>query len=132
MLTKLLGPIVASSPGLKRALWRRWYRFLAGGYPQAEWTFMNYGFAEREGPTPGLDLAAADEPDRYSIQLYHRVAGGADLRGLDVLEVGSGRGGGSSCIARYLQPRSVLGIDFSKEAVALSRKLHVLPRLRFE
>ena len=132
MLTKTFGVILAASPGLKRALWKRWYQFLAGGYPQAEWSFMNYGFAEQEGPTPDLDLAAADEPDRYSIQLYHRVAGAVELRGLDVLEVGSGRGGGGSYVARYLRPRSLLGVDFSEEAVALSRKLHPHPCLRFE
>jgi ubiquinone/menaquinone biosynthesis C-methylase UbiE len=71
-------------------------------------------------------------PIGTSIQLYHHVASAVDLRGLDVLEVGSGRGGGCSYIARYLKPRSLLGIDFSNEAVTLSRKLHAVPRLTFE
>jgi ubiquinone/menaquinone biosynthesis C-methylase UbiE len=133
MLTKMVGPIVAASPGLRRALWKRWYQFLAGGYPRAEWTFMNYGFAELDSRTSeDLDLSVDDEADRYFIQLYHHVASAVDLRGLDVLEVGSGRGGGCSYIARYLQPRSLLGIDFSNEAVTLSRKLHAVPRLTFE
>lgn len=133
MLTKIIGPIVNSSPGLRRILWKRWYQFLAGGYRQEDWTFMNYGFAPRDSQAPPIDLEPADEPDRYSIQLYHHVAAGAvDLRGQDVLEIGSGRGGGCSYVARYLQPRSVLGIDFSPNAVALSRKRHVVPGLSFQ
>jgi ubiquinone/menaquinone biosynthesis C-methylase UbiE len=117
---------------LKRTLWKRWYQFLARGYPQGDWTFMNYGFAELDSRAPELHLEAADEPNRYFIQLYHQVVGSVDLRGLDVLEVGSGRGGGCSYIARYLQPRSTLGIDFSEKAVALSQKLHAVPHLSFE
>ncbi len=132
MLTRILGPLVAASPGLKRTLWKRWYQFLAGGYRQEDWTFMNYGFADPGNHAPELDLEAADEPDRYSIQLYHQLVGQLDLRGRDVLEVGSGRGGGCSYIARYLRPRSTCGIDFSENAVALSRKLHAIPRLSFQ
>jgi SAM-dependent methyltransferase len=132
MLTRMLGAIVAASPGLRRTLWKKWYQFLAGSYPQADWTFMNYGFAEREATARPLALEAADEPNRYFLQLYHHVLAEVDLRGLDVLEVGCGSGGGCSYIARYLQPRSVLGIDFSAKAVALSRRLHALPHLRFE
>jgi ubiquinone/menaquinone biosynthesis C-methylase UbiE len=78
-------------------------------------------------------LESADEPDRYFIQLYHRVVGGVDLSGADVLEVGSGRGGGSSYVARCLHPKSVLGVDYSDNAVALSQKRHSgIPGLRFE
>ena len=35
-------------------------------------------------------------PDRLCIQLYLRAIDGTDLTDLDVLEVGSGRGGGAS------------------------------------
>ncbi|MGH7787775.1 MAG: MGH1-like glycoside hydrolase domain-containing protein, partial [Candidatus Binatia bacterium] len=41
-----------------------------------------------------ITLDDADEPNRYSIQLYHRVATQVDLAGKDVLEVGCGHGGG--------------------------------------
>jgi SAM-dependent methyltransferase len=142
-ITGALRRVVASSPRLRRALWRAWYDYLARGYRQEDWTFMNYGFAERQGPdelgragaarVPALALEAADESDRYSIQLYRRVSGGADLRGRDVLEVGSGRGGGCSFIARYLGAASVLGIDYAADAVALSRARHAgVPRLDFQ
>jgi ubiquinone/menaquinone biosynthesis C-methylase UbiE len=132
MLTKIIKPFLASSPRLRRALWRGWYDFLARGYRQPEWTFMNYGFAAAGGSTPEPALEAADEADRYSIQLYHRVLGGVELRDRDVLEVGSGRGGGCSFFARYLGPGSVLGVDYSANAVALSLRRHAgVPRLDF-
>lgn len=91
---------------------------------------MNYGFAPPEGSQ--LALEAADEPDRLCIQLYHRVASATDLKGKTVLEVGSGRGGGASFIARYHRPASMTGVDFSEQAVALSTKRHAaVENLRF-
>ena len=126
MLAKIFSPIISSSPRLKRTVWRSWYEFLARGYTQSDWTFMNYGYAEGDGdtlPRP-ISLQADDEADRCSIQLYQRVVGNVDLRGRTVLEVGSGRGGGSSFVARYHDPKSVLGIDYSDNAVTLSQKRH--------
>jgi len=134
MLAKIFSPIISSSPRLKRTVWRRWYDFLARGYTQSDWTFMNYGYAEGNGdslPRP-VTLQPADEADRCSIQLYQRVVGNVDLTGRTVLEVGSGRGGGTSFVARYLQPKSVLGIDYSDNAVTLSQARHKgIPNLDF-
>lgn len=131
MLTKIFAPIIQRTPALKRTIWKRWYEFLARGYKQDDWTFMNYGFAETGEGAARLPLEAGDEADRFSIQLYHRVVGGIDLTGRDVLEIGSGRGGGAAYVAKYLHPRSVLGVDYSDQAVALSAKRHSAPGLRF-
>ncbi|MBC8101605.1 MAG: methyltransferase domain-containing protein [Cytophagales bacterium] len=137
MLTKILGPVINGSPMLKRTLWRRWYQFLARGYTQEDWTFMNYGYGVAASPgdaqyAPPLPLDEADEPDRCAIQLYDRVVGEADLKGKDVAEIGSGRGGGSAYIARSRQPKTMLGIDFSENAVTFSRRRHSAPNLGFE
>lgn len=122
--------LLEHSPLLRRVLWRWWYGRLAKRYQGADWTFMNYGFASPEGPLQALD--PADEPDRLCIQLYHRVASATALAGREVLEVGSGRGGGASFIARYHQPAQMTGADFSAQAVALCRKRHAaVPRLQF-
>src|SRR5436190_461440 len=110
MLTRLLVFLTSISPGLRRVLWRWWYNKLAKQIGQAEWTFMNYGFHARDGE---LELKAEDERDRFCIQLYERVTSGIDLRGTDVLEIGSGRGGGASYVARYRGPRSIVGVNFS-------------------
>ena len=133
MVTKMLGWVTSASPPLRRTLWRTWYQVLAGRFAQPEWTFMNYGYADLEPGAQPTPLDEADEPDRYSAQLYAHVVRDGDLRGKTVLEVGSGRGGGSAYLARYLAPRSVLGVDYSANAVALSRKRHAgIPNLTFQ
>lgn len=129
---QVIGPLVSGSPRLRRLLWKGWYQFAAKRLKRDDWTFMNYGYAGDDGVGETVALETADEPNRWPIQIYHRATAGLDLSGLDVLEVGSGRGGGSSYLARYLRPRSVLGIDFSNHAVALSSRLHAaVPNLRF-
>jgi SAM-dependent methyltransferase len=122
MLTRLAVLLLESSPGMRRLLWRWWYGRLAAKLKSPDWTFMNYGLALSDGSEPKLD--AREEPDRFCIQLYHRVASGADLAGKRVLEVGSGRGGGASFIARHHRPASYVGADYSRQAVELSRHRH--------
>ena len=72
---------------------------------------MNYGWIDPGTQAPSMPLGPDDEPDRYALQLYHRVAGAVDLENKDVLEVGSGRGGGAAYMARYLGPRLVHGVE---------------------
>ena len=49
--------------------------------------FLNWGLEVPAAEAPALD--PADEADRLSIQLYHRVTAGIDLAGKSVLEVSS-------------------------------------------
>lgn len=131
MLIGFLVFILEHSPFLRRVLWRWWYGRLARSHQGADWTFMNYGHVP-PGGEPALVLEPADEPDRFCAQLYHRVASSAPLAGKEVLEVGSGRGGGASFVARYHRPAKLTGADFSPQAVALSRKRHAaVPNLAF-
>ncbi len=123
MLIRCLVFLLEHFPWLRRQLWRWWYNRLAQRHQAGDWTFMNYGFVPPAG-APALVLEPKDEPDRLCIQLYHRVASAAELRGRDVLEVGSGRGGGASFVARYHQPARMTGVDFSPQAVALCEKRH--------
>lgn len=115
MFVRLALWLSTHSPAFKRFLWRRWYQYLAG-YQLVDWSFMNYGYAPLEGEYP-LELQPADEPNRYSAQLYHYTASRVPLEGLDLLEVGSGRGGGAAFVKRYLQPQTLTGVDFSAKAV---------------
>jgi SAM-dependent methyltransferase len=92
---------------------------------------MNYGYR----PPPGaalLGLAPEEEADRSSIELYRLVAGAVDLTDRDVLEVGSGRGGGAAFISRHLRPRTMVGLDIAPRAVAFCRVRHAEPGLSFE
>jgi SAM-dependent methyltransferase len=114
----------------RQLAWRLCYELLAARVRRPEWGFMNYGYAP---DAPGADLALEprDEPDRFCIQLYALAVDGIDLAGRDVLEVGSGRGGGTSYLARYGRGRSTTGLDLSSGAVALSRRHRRAPGLRF-
>jgi SAM-dependent methyltransferase len=130
MIDKLYARAIQRSPRLRRLLAYRIYQFLAARYRLREWTFMNYGYEPaRSGDRP--DLGEDDEPDRCSIQLYHHVASAIALDGLDALEVGCGRGGGCSYVARCLRPRSMLGVDFSGRAIDFCRQAHSSPGLSF-
>ncbi|UZN03896.1 class I SAM-dependent methyltransferase [Cellulomonas sp. S1-8] len=118
--------------GVRQLAWRACYELLGARVKQPEWTFMNYGYAPVDDAAPPLALDPADEPDRYGIQLYAHVLEGVDVTGADVLEVGSGRGGGASWVARTLGPATTTGVDLAASAVALSRRERSGPGLRFE
>ena len=94
-----------------------------------DWLFFNYGY--EEDPPMALPLAASDELDRFSIQLYYRTATQADLSGKRVLEVSCGHGGGASYLVRTLRPSSYTGLDLNPAGIAFCRKRHNLPGLDF-
>jgi SAM-dependent methyltransferase len=130
MLANRIVSFAHARPRAWRWLWRTWYQFLARRYPDARWTFMNYGFVPPAGMPP-VALRPEDEADRACAQLYARVVGGHALAGRDVLEIGSGRGGGAAFVARTFAPRRVLGVDISERAVAFCRARHVVAGLEF-
>jgi len=117
-------------PGFKKNLWRALYDYLARSQRSDDWTFMNYGYATGEANT--LTLDPSDEPDRHYIQLYHHVTSAVNLERHTIVEVGSGRGGGASFVKRYLRPKRMIGLDLSKNAVALCRKRHSVEGLEFQ
>jgi len=116
---------------LRRATMRRWYEHLSRTTEGANMLFMNYGWADLDPEATRISLRDEDEPDRYCIQLYHHVASTVDFSGLDVLEVGSGRGGGSSYMMRYLKPRSVVGVDMADAAIRFCNRHYHIPHLSF-
>jgi ubiquinone/menaquinone biosynthesis C-methylase UbiE len=91
--------------------------------------FMNLGYAEARPGAPALE--PDDEPYRLCIQLYERVLGGLPLKGLELLEVGCGTGGGSSYMARYHGPASVVGVELVEDNFNACLALHSVPGLRF-
>jgi SAM-dependent methyltransferase len=110
---------------------RRWYDQMSRIDSGRRMLFMNYGWAGTEGTDLPMELLSEDEEDRYCIQLYGHVTGGAELAGLDVLEVGCGRGGGASWISRYLEPRTMTGMDFSGRGIEFCRNAYSSPGLSF-
>jgi len=90
---------------------------------------MNYGFVSEKM----INLKNEDEKDRYSLQLYEHIvtSKNLDLEGKDILEIGSGRGGGASYIARYMKPKTMTGIDLCKSAVEFCKKNYHVENLKF-
>lgn len=91
--------------------------------------FLNWGY--EEDPPMGLPLDPSDEPDRYCIQLYHRVATQVDLRGKRVAEISCGHGGAASYITRTMHPASYTGLDLNPAGIAFCQRRHTLPGLSF-
>jgi len=132
MLVNFVLWLMRRSPAARRLAWRGFHELLGHRYGGLDWwTFMNYGFAELgEDPRP-IPLAPEDEAERYCAQLYAHVTGAVDLEGRDVLEVGCGRGGGVSYVARYLNPRRATGLDAARTQVDFCRRVHGGPKVEF-
>ena len=128
MIKSIIVQILKLSPSSKRWFWKKWYNIFAKRARNPELRLMNYGY---DAPNLNLKLENDDEIERYPIQLYHHVARQSELKDKIVLEVGSGRGGGASYIARYLNPLSIRGIDISKDAVELCNDLYNISNLDF-
>jgi SAM-dependent methyltransferase len=108
-------------------MWKTWYE-LAASSPAPDWTCMNLGLALE----PPLPLTPEEEPERWALQLYERVASRAVLAGRDVLEIGCGRGGGAAFVARRHNPRRYVGLDRVRAAVTFGRRRFSYPGLVFE
>ncbi|MBA3074851.1 MAG: class I SAM-dependent methyltransferase [Anaerolineae bacterium] len=130
MLAKYYTKMCDLFPKFRKSSRKQMYQLMASGYQKRDWTFMNYGYAP-DNATADLVLQAEDEINRTCIQLYHYVAGAVELRGLKLLEVGSGRGGGADYIKRYLNPASVVGVDYSDNAVNLCLEHYRVEGLSF-
>ncbi|NOZ35834.1 MAG: class I SAM-dependent methyltransferase [Chlorobi bacterium] len=116
---------------IRRPLWRLWHNMISSFDKGQSAVFMNYGYASENGEFENLKLKPEDEADRYSIQLYDHVAGSDELKDKDVLEVGCGRGGGASFLARYYLPKSYIGLDISKRTTHFCNNYYKAKGLKF-
>ncbi|HEY7160671.1 MAG TPA: class I SAM-dependent methyltransferase, partial [Acidobacteriota bacterium] len=64
-------------------------------------------------------------------ELYAQVAGSVSLTGLNVLEIGCGRGGGAAYVSKVCHPKSFVGIDFSAHNIRFCRNNHPIQGLQF-
>lgn len=115
-------------PKAQKAFWRAVYGLSTRRSDPAD-AFMNYGYAPlaSNGHNGGGPAAA-----EFGTALYDRVAGAADLRGKEVLEIGCGRGGGTAHVFAAHGAASMVGVDLTPEAIRRSEADHARPGLRFE
>ncbi len=102
---------------LNKLLSNSWYSIVGVLDKNNEIMTMNYGYDDGSN----LPLETIDENDRYSLQLYNHIASSIDVYGKDILEIGCGRGGGASYIARYLSPKKVVGSDITKRSITFNK-----------
>lgn len=112
----------------REGLFRIWYWYVNKVDKNAEILFMNYGYSDDSK----VSLDAANELNRYSIQLYHHLASAAEIENKDIIEIGCGRGGGLSYITKSFSPASAKGIDLDKRAVSFCNKFYVHDNLSFQ
>jgi len=89
---------------------------------------MNLGLA---GEIPGLQLAPEDAPLYPFIALYRSALDGVSVESLDVADIGCGVGGGCWHMIRYMEPRSVTGVDLVEANIAAAQRVFQDGRLRF-
>jgi ubiquinone/menaquinone biosynthesis C-methylase UbiE len=110
-----------------KPIWKAWYGYISKKDAKGHVRFMNYGYVADEK----LELLAEDERERYPLQLYHHIASAIPVANQDMLEVGCGRGGGASYIARYLKPKSYKALDLSPKAIQYCQSNYTTPGLSF-
>jgi len=116
---RIFALLLRISPGrMRNWMWRWWYQRLAKAHKRGDFRFMNYGYKDDKE----LKLSKEDEPNRLFIQLYNMNIRDVVLNGKEVVEVGCGRGGGASWIAKTYTPKKLTAFDFSKDAVGLANK----------
>lgn len=114
---------------VRTAIWRLWYPYLTRRLRSEEVVFLNYAF--ETDPPLALALEAGEESNRFSIQLYHHVASQIELRGLKVLEVSCGHGGGAAWITRHMQPDHYTALDLNPVGIRFCRERHQVAGLKF-
>lgn len=99
---------------LRERLFQIWYWYVNRVDKNAEVLFMNYGYHD---DSTKVNLSETDEINRYSIQLYDHLASEVDLKNLNIIEVGCGRGGGLSHVVNAHYPATAKGLDLDKRAI---------------
>lgn len=84
--------------------------------------FMNHGFMELEGDSSFSWLKEEDSLWRYSINLIRHSIRDLDLTGKRIIDIGCGRGGACSYLARYHAPAAIRGIDLSADNIRFCKE----------
>ena len=128
-LLRRAGELLFPAPDGENASMGGYYTSISRLIRSPRLTFMNYGYAD-----DGEQFHWCGEADwewRYAINLIRRTLAGAQVAGARVLDVGCGRGGPASYIARCLDALEVTGLDASEDAIRFCRERHVHPGLQF-
>lgn len=131
-MKKLVEQYVELPRKIRKPLWRLWHNLIIKfDGKKIENTFLNYGYSGDENEFKHFSLNKKDEKFKYSIQLYAHTARHHSFENTDVLEVGSGRGGGASFLSRYFKPNSYTAMDINAKTVKFCNNYHKVKGLKF-
>ncbi|MFO8022393.1 MAG: class I SAM-dependent methyltransferase [Perlabentimonas sp.] len=129
-MQKLVEKYCEMPAGIRRPMWRVWHNLILKIDKNKDAVFMNYGYESLNGDAK-ISLQPEDEINRYCAQLYDFVVSKVEVENKDVLEVGSGRGGGASYITRYRKPKSYVAMDISENVIKFCNNYHNVEGLSF-
>ena len=112
----------------RESLFKIWYFYVNKVDKKAEVLFMNYGYS---GEGQKMTLEEKDEINRYSIQLYSHFSSDVSIKDKDIVEIGSGRGGGLNFLTKTFNPKSAIGVELDKRAITFCNKHYTQDNLSF-
>ena len=113
---------------IREGLFKIWYFYVNKVDKKAEILFMNYGYSSEDLK---ITLEPKDEINRYSIQLYSHFTTDVSIKNKDIIEIGSGRGGGLNFLTETFKPKSAIGIELDKRAITFCNKHYTQNNLNF-
>jgi ubiquinone/menaquinone biosynthesis C-methylase UbiE len=113
---------------VKEWVFRRWYKFVSKTDKNADVIFMNFGYWYDDNQ---ISLSEDNEKNRVSIQLYHKLVSFVDIAGLEICEIGCGRGGGLEYIHKTFAPLKTTGLDLNKQAIDFCEIFYKLEGMSF-
>lgn len=94
--------------------------------------FLNFGYVPDGNPS----FSVVDLPEhclnKNSMRLVLEVIGQCDLNGRAILDVGCGRGGAATVIAKYFRPKVLYGIDLAPAAISFCQAENQSDNVRFQ
>ena len=111
-------------PKLRVRLWKLAYELFPKLLPDANWWFMNYGYEPSDAERKEFGTLDGSQFQWRSRAMYHYLAARSNPAGKDLLEVGSGRGGGLRHVATTMAPKSATGLDFARSAIDFCHRSH--------
>lgn len=112
----------------RESIFKIWYFYVNKVDKNAEVLFMNYGYSL---DNEELNLKPIDEPNRYSIQLYSHFETDVSIKDKDIVEIGSGRGGGLNYLTKTFKPTSAIGVELDKLAITFCNNHYTQGDLKF-
>ena len=115
----------------RKLFFKALYEVLPRVNGKGDWQFMNYGYSPTEKEESTNKKPLKNKLQQHPLNMYHYLVCCASIRELNLLEVGSGRGGGANYIANNFQPKSIIGLDFSAAAIKLAKSMFNSPNLSY-